>query len=234
MTQGNALCVMGSEIECLTVVPGRAMSPETAACRFVELIADQAPSLPAVQGIFNGYGKVYCDMGHVELAPIECDDPYLLPSIFERMQILATRAVEQLADQGIELVLANNNHSGLLTSESPYWGSHENYLTERHPRMFGSSILPFLVTRLFHGAGGIHFPTGDYLAAVRPLCMQSAVGGGTTGSRGFTAQRAKNTTWDRDPTRSAIICCWRMATEAISTLAGVWRHRTRHQGRAER
>ncbi len=156
--------------------------PETAACRFVELIADQAPSLPAVQGIFNGYGKVYCDMGHVVRAH-RVRRSISVAVDFRTHAILATRAVEQLAHQGIELVLANNNHSGLLTSESPYWGSHENYLTERHPRMFGSSILPFLVTRLFHGAGGIHFPTGDYLAAVRPLCMQSAVGGGTTGSR---------------------------------------------------
>jgi hypothetical protein len=114
---------------------------------------------------------------------VECDDPYLLPLLFERVQILATRALEELAAEGYKLVLANNNHSGVLSDGCAVWGDHENYLVEQHPRSFANQILPFLVTRLYHGAGGVHYPTGNFLAAVRPICMELATGGGTTGSR---------------------------------------------------
>jgi hypothetical protein len=39
-------------------------------------------------GIFNPYGKVYCDCGHIEIAEIECDSPYVRHSS-ERLEMLA-------------------------------------------------------------------------------------------------------------------------------------------------
>jgi hypothetical protein len=39
------------------------------------------------------------------------------------------------------------------------------------------------VTRIYGGAGGIESPCGNFLAAVRPLCMQHATGGSTTKDR---------------------------------------------------
>lgn len=173
----------GAEIECLTSVPDNPGTLDGAICRFLEVYSELAPSLPATQGIFTGYAKVYCDVGHVELALAECDDPYLLASLFERVQVLAARAVGKLAEDGVRLVLANNNHSELLRSGCPVWGDHESFMVEKHPDTFAAQILPFLVTRLYQGAGGIHFPTGNFLAAVRPICMELATGGGTTEMR---------------------------------------------------
>ncbi len=105
------------------------------------------------------------------------------PPYSNACRFLATRAVEQLAAEGTKLILANNNHSGLLGDGCPVWGDHENYLVEQHPQTFAEQILPFLVTRLYHGAGGVHYPTGNFLAAVRPICMELATGGGTTEMR---------------------------------------------------
>jgi hypothetical protein len=183
MSASNSQFAMSAEIECLTAVPDDPRRTEAAAAQFIQTIGNLAPSLPGTSGIFNGYARIYCDLGHIELALIECDDPYLLTSILERVQILATRAVARLTAGGVRLVLANNNHSGLLTHGCQVWGDHENYLVEQHPATFTEEILPFLVTRIYQGAGGIHYPTGDYLAAVRPICMELASGGGTTGMR---------------------------------------------------
>ena len=139
-------------------------------------------TLPGTTGLFTGYGKVYCDVGHIEIALSELDTPYLAVSVCERMQTLATRAVAMLRDEGLDFVLANNNHSGLLTNDCPTWGSHENYLAEKHPTSFGDAILPFLVTRLYGGSGGVQHPSGDFLASVRSTCMALPSGGSTTGA----------------------------------------------------
>jgi hypothetical protein len=183
MPATRAEFVFGAEIECLTCVPDQPESLADAVSLFVRTLADLAPALPATQGIFTPYAKIYADLGHIELALIECHDPLLLTSIFERVQILASQAVQRLASQGIRLILANNSHSGLLHDGCPVWGHHENYLVEQNPEEFTQSILPFLVTRLYQGAGGLHYPTGNYLAAVRPVRMKLATGGGTTEMR---------------------------------------------------
>lgn len=183
MATVNAQFAMSAEIECLTAVPDDPESVDSATNRFLQIMSKLAPSLPSSNGLFNGYARIYNDVGHVELALVECDNPYLLPSIFERVQILATRALEQLSSKRIRLILANNNHSGLLKKGCPVWGDHENYLVEKHPESFTEEILPFLVTRIYQGAGGVRYPTGDYVAAVRPICMELATGGGTTEMR---------------------------------------------------
>jgi pup-ligase protein len=176
--------VMSTELECLTSVRGRKGATDRWLEHFFEVMATLAPTLPARSGIFNAYGCIYVDCGfHIELAMAECDSPYLLAQVVEQQQELVRQAVARLLEGGIRLLLANNNHSGVLESGCPVWGSHENYSTERHPKEFGKMILPFLTTRIYAGAGGIEYPRGHFLAAVRPVHMELATGGGTTEQR---------------------------------------------------
>lgn len=183
MVKVNGKFALSVEIECLTATPDNPRARESAISRFMQVLKELVPSLPGAAGIFTGYAKVYRDVGHIEIAVIECDSPYALPSVVERIQILAARAVERLRAEGINLVLANNNHSGLLKADCAVWGDHENYLVEQHPSSFTDAILPFLVTRIYGGAGGVHYPSAKFLAAVRPICMTLATGGGTTEMR---------------------------------------------------
>ncbi|MBN1852626.1 MAG: proteasome accessory factor PafA2 family protein [Pirellulales bacterium] len=183
MPKPNSQFVMSTELECLTSIRKGDSSVREWASRFFDVMATLAPALPAVSGIFNGYGRVYIDCGHMELALAECESPYLLARIVERQQSLVRQAVVKLQEEGIQLLLASNNHSGLLQAHCPIWGSHENHMTERHPSEFGEMILPFLTTRIYAGAGGIVYPSGQFLAAVRPIRMEMATGGGTTECR---------------------------------------------------
>ncbi len=183
MPENNSQFVMSTELECLTSIRGGNGSRGAWVGRFFDVMATLAPTLPAASGIFNGYGRIYIDCGHMELALAECDSPYLLALVAERQQRLVQQAVARLREEGVQLLLANNNHSGVLGAECPTWGSHENHMTERHPSRFGDMILPFLTTRIFAGAGGIEYPHGHFLAAVRPIRMELATGGGTTEQR---------------------------------------------------
>ena len=175
--------LMSTEEECLTAVPDQPDLAAFATGRLLAILPQLSPSLPGIGGVFNTYGRVYPDCGHVELAAIECDSPYVLPAIVERQHTLVTQAVAQLAAEGTRLILANNNHSGLLQSGCHVWGSHENYMTDQHPARFGRWILPFLVTRIYGGAGGVLYPSGTFVAGVRPVRMEEAEGGGTTCGR---------------------------------------------------
>jgi tetratricopeptide (TPR) repeat protein len=183
MDKPSSQFIISMETECLTAVPADPEATSRVMARFLERLGSEAPSLKGTAGIFNGYAKVYCDCGHIEIAVIECDSPYTVPLIFERLQILAARVVAELAAGGIALVLANNNHSGLLRDDAAVWGTHENYLLDQHPSIITEHILPFLVTRIFGGSGGVHHPSGDFLAGVRSIYMAKASGGGTTDSR---------------------------------------------------
>jgi tetratricopeptide (TPR) repeat protein len=183
MSKPSSQFIVSIEAECLTAVPENPAEMSEAVEIFLKRLALHAPSLTGSSGMFNGYGKIYCDCGHIELAMVECDCPYAAALIFERLQTLASRAVADLSARGIHLVLANNNHSGRLQDGCAVWGTHENYLTEQHPSSFTDEILPFLVTRIYGGSGGVHFPSGDFLASVRSTCMVTASGGATTESR---------------------------------------------------
>ena len=187
MARVNGEFILSNEQELMTVVQGTAdpVSVLQAVHRLIQTLAALAPSLPSAgDGIFNPYGRVYLDCGgHLELAAIECESPYILAEMNERQHWLVSRAVQRLADEGLSLLLAGNNHSALLQAATSVWGAHENYLVEHLPEEFAEEILPFLVTRFFAGAGGVHYPVGDFLAAVRPLFMRRDTGGGTTRER---------------------------------------------------
>jgi tetratricopeptide (TPR) repeat protein len=183
MTAPNSQFLVSLETECLTALPSRPEHLDRAVAAFLRAWALQAPSMSASSGVFNGYARTYCDCGHIEIAMIECDSPYTATVLFEQTHILAARTVAMLSAEGIDLVLSNNTYSGLLQNGSPVWGSHENYLVEQHPSGFTEQILPFLVTRIYGGAGGIHHPTGDFLASARSICLTRAFGGGTTQDR---------------------------------------------------
>jgi len=179
----NSEFLFSTEEECLTAVPDNPSQIGSAIERFLSISRTLAPSMRGPSGYFNGYGRVYVDSGHIELAAMECDDPYQLPIVVERQHRLAAQAVARMAGEGLHFVLANNNHDFLLRDNCAVWGAHENYLVEKHPHEFSELILPFLVTRIYAGSGGIRFPSGEFVAAVRPLCMEAATGGGTTRQR---------------------------------------------------
>ena len=175
--------LFSTETELLTSVLHDPHDLDGTLMRFLELMKEAAPSAPGSNGYFNGYGRYYIDCGHIELAACECDSPAMLVSIVERQQQLVTQVIARLREEGRELLLANNNHSGLLTKECPVWGAHENYLVERPPKTFGMQILPFLVTRIYAGAGGVVYPSGAFVAGVRHLRMDQPTGGSTTECR---------------------------------------------------
>ena len=174
-------CLIGLEAECFNVIPESVAPREIAArCeRLIQEIGRIIPSVPGDRGIFTGYGRVYLDRAHLELATAECDSPFALVSVWERLQSVVALAVRRLVEQGLPLTLANCNHSGLLDASAATWGTHGNYLVEEPPARLADSLLPFLVTRLYTGSGALHWPTGDLLASVRAHVLDCERGGDT-------------------------------------------------------
>ncbi len=165
--------------------------------RLLDLMATYAPSLPDVgRGFFNAYGRVYVDVNdHPELAALECSDPYELALLVEAQVGLLARAVRELAADGLVLSLHANNHDGVLHPQAHTWGTHENYLLTRPAATLGAAMLPFLATRIYAGSGGVLFPSGERLAATRPLFMTHDAGGGTTAARAvFSTAREEHHT----------------------------------------
>lgn len=149
----------------------------------LRLLPQVAPCLPGPSGAFVGYGRVYVDCGHLELATAECADPFLLPGVLERLERTVGHALERIPPEFGSLELVANNHEGLLRRGARTWGTHENYLVDRHPPSFGHQFLPFLVSRVFAGAGALHWPSGRFLAGARPCFVGAALGWSTTHER---------------------------------------------------
>lgn len=186
MRRPSAQFVLSIEEELLTAVEGCGDPMELAHAvgRLFAAMRELAPSLSGGGGFFNGYGRVYCDVGgHVELSAPESDCPYRLALLVERQHELAARAVEALLPSHGSVVLANCNHNGVVDRQDATWGTHENYMVERPPSKLSPLVVPFLATRVFAGAGAIRHPTGDFLASSRAEFMDLTVGGGTTHSR---------------------------------------------------
>jgi hypothetical protein len=177
--------LMSIDAECLTAVPEPcgAGSRATILQSLLDEIAGLAPSLPGPSGLFTGYGRIYIDAGHVELAAAECTSPYEVPLMLERLQILAARGAERLRNQGVEVLLATCTHGGRLGAAAPSWGAHENYLIGVAPERLADRLLPFLVTRTHAGAGAIWAPTGEFLAGARMTALASERGGTTMEGR---------------------------------------------------
>ncbi len=193
---------MGTELECLTCVPECPDQVSMAIGKLLDQLAGLAPSIDGPSGLFNAYGRIYPDCGHIELAICECDSPYLVPILVERQQLLVREAAARVAaEDGIQLLIACNNHSGVLQRGCPVWGAHENHTVPIHPKEFTQDILPFLVTRIYGGAGGIVSPTGNYVAAGRALCMERAEGGQTTHNRAIQSTCREEHHMGRRPRR---------------------------------
>jgi len=185
-TNQESRCLFSIEQECQTTIEtaGGAGQIAEALERFLEILGRLAPSVRGEGGLFNAYGRVYVDINHhLEFSAIECDSPYVLAQMVDTQYELATRAAAELEQSGVKLLLVNNNHSGLLRSRTAFWGTHENYLIDGPAKDLADLTLPFLVTRLYGGAGGVFFPTADFLAGTRPIAMELATGGHTTGNR---------------------------------------------------
>ncbi len=187
MNAVDARFVMSTEQECMAFLEPSERFEQLpfALQKAMREIARAAPSVSCSNGIFNGYGRVYIDCGmHLELAAAECHSPYVLALLHDRQLRLAAQAAERASDETLgRLHLLNNNHDGLLHASSPTWGSHENYFVEQRPETFGAAILPFLASRLFGGAGGVHFPSGRFLAGARPVFLELDSGGETVRHR---------------------------------------------------
>lgn len=182
MSAPSADFIVSTEQECLTCLLDPPAPQHDPFGEFFRTMPTMAPALPGPSGVFNTYGRTYLDSGHIELALIECHSPYVLPLVIERQYHIVARTLEDMAARGIRMLIAGNNHSGLLQPGCAVWGSHENYLVENHPTSFTDLVLPFLVTRLYGGAGGIYV-TGAFVAGVRATAMELATGGSTTYSR---------------------------------------------------
>jgi hypothetical protein len=171
--------------ECFTAIPGReGVIERLIALEFLlDTQAGLMPSLPGPTGLFTGYGRIYPDAGHVELAAAECASPYGPPEILERLQRLVAQGVERLRERGIDVLLATCTHAGRLGPGTPSWGSHENYLIGVPPKRVADRLLPFLVTRVFAGAGAVWAPTGEFLAGARMTTLARDVGGNTGDER---------------------------------------------------
>ncbi|MCA9040268.1 MAG: proteasome accessory factor PafA2 family protein [Planctomycetaceae bacterium] len=176
--------LMSTETEYLSVFDHP--DPEKKAIglsQFLNEIYTLAPALPGPQGFFNPYGRIYIDGSHLEFAAAECGDPFTLVQILEAQQRLMVETANRMREVGWSVTLANCNHDGVLKKEAATWGSHGNYLTDEHPTRITERILPFLVTRVYAGAGGVHWPSGDYLSGVRLNFLQRTEGGSTTQER---------------------------------------------------
>ena len=197
-------CLFSVEHECQTTVEadgGAALGP-AALGRFLEILGGLAPSLACEGGLFNAYGRVYVDINHhLELSAIECDSPYVLAQMVEAQNALAVKAAAELERTGMKLLLVNNNHDGLLRPGTAFWGTHENYLIDGAAADYAELALPFLVTRLYAGAGGVLFPTADFLAGSRPLAMRRATGGLTTWNRAIYSTCREEHHMGPDPRR---------------------------------
>lgn len=151
--------------------------------KLLNTIWHMVPCLRGPSGVFCPYGRIYIDINqHLEIAICECDSPGMMVTIIEQMQTLLRKAVTVLrASEGIDISLGTNNHSGLFVPAiKSIWGTHENYLVGMHPNRFPEDlIMPFLVTRVYQGAGVVAFPSGDFLAGARAHCMNLATGGST-------------------------------------------------------
>src|SRR5262249_52767643 len=85
-----------------------------------------------------------------------------------------------------------------LEPQAPTWGAHENYLVGVPPGQLADRVLPFLVTRVFAGAGGIWAPTGEFLAGTRLTALTTDRGGDTTSRRAiFSTVRVERLVADR-------------------------------------
>lgn len=176
--------LMSTESELLTVFgSGDPASHGRTISLLLTELGRLAPSAAGRFGLFNCYGRVYLDGSHLELAAAECDSPFSLIKVMQSQQQLLAMAADRLRSRGIELTIANCNHSGCLSDTTSTWGSHENYLVQERPEGWADRILPFLVTRLYTGSGGVHFPTGNFLAGVRLHFLNRDRGGGTLSDR---------------------------------------------------
>ncbi|AXH97866.1 Pup--protein ligase [Ornithinimicrobium avium] len=140
--------------------------------------------------LVNG-SRLYLDVGsHPEYATAECTDLLDLVAHDKAgeliVQDLADDAEARLAEEGFDAtiyVLKNN-----VDSRGNSYGSHENYLIARTPRLerVTDTLVPFLVTRqLMTGAGRLHVvgERATYLVSQRADHMWEGLSSATTRSR---------------------------------------------------
>ena len=180
-----AAFLMGIETECLTAVGPRGGDCDAALEAFLGVLARLAPPC-AARPVSSTATAAFTSTATAtsNWPPPSATSPYALADMVTRQQALAARAVAELKDRfSVELIVANNNHSGRLRDGAATWGAHENYLVGRPPAELADRLLPFLVSRVYGGAGGLWHPTGDFLAGARVSFLQTDVGGGTTERR---------------------------------------------------
>ncbi|MGD8201399.1 Pup--protein ligase [Ornithinimicrobium sp. W1679] len=140
--------------------------------------------------LVNG-SRLYLDVGsHPEYATAECTDLLDLVAHDKAgelvVQDLADDAEQRLAEEGMDAtvyVLKNN-----VDSRGNSYGSHENYLVRRTPRLerITDPLVPFLVTRqLVSGTGRLHVvgERATFLVSQRADHVWEGLSSATTRSR---------------------------------------------------
>ncbi|QDT22487.1 proteasome accessory factor PafA2 family protein [Gimesia chilikensis] len=192
--------VLGTEIEYLTAVPdcqNQSQFMETIRKLFDE-IKELVPTANCTDGVFTPYGRFYLDGTHLELAVAEADSPFSLVQMRNSGEMILKMACQRLAMKGTSLFLANCNHSGILSKNSPTWGTHGNILIEVPPQQLPHQMLPFLASHSYTGSGGRTVDTGQWVGSTRLLFLESEQGGATTTGRALHSY-ARNEHLTRDP-----------------------------------
>ncbi len=197
LTTGSLMSV---DTECLTALPDTPNADERTRVltSLLEEVARLVPCLPGPSGVFTGWGRVYDDGGHIELAAVECSSPYEVPHALGSLQRIVATAVNRLRERGPRVLLGTCTHGGRLTPSTPSWGAHENYLVGVDPRLLAERALPFLVTRYQAGSGAIWAPTCEYVASARLSALSTDIGGSTRDQRAiFSTARLEHHAGDK-------------------------------------
>ncbi|MEQ8637463.1 proteasome accessory factor PafA2 family protein [Gimesia maris] len=180
MSSPKIRTVIGAEAECLTVIEHPEIHDPTIGIDiFLKEMVKLSPSLNGIDGFFNSYGRTYSDQNHIELATAECSNPFQLIYLLQAQQTQARETAEVMRKAGWKITLSNCNHNGVLQNDAASWGFHGNYLVQEHPSKLTDRILPFLVTRVYAGAGGVLWPSGEFCSGVRLNFMDTVQGGDT-------------------------------------------------------
>lgn len=199
-----ARCLFGMETE-YALVAGSSEHPRLDAAESLMSLARRR--LPHLRGAYssglflqNG-GRLYVDAGsHPEFATAEVDAPEDL------VRYLAAGDAE-LAELVGELRAANRHQEGpiLLKSNICYanpgvtWASHESYLHSAPSAVMPKHLIPFLVSRVLFGSGGLNPLCPGILFSMSPRAhlFTRTIGDSTTSERPIFNCRTESLTAGR-------------------------------------
>lgn len=166
---------------------GKPLTNNEAARRFLSACEKTLVYLPGNRGrmYLRNAGLLYIDCLHPEYATAECPTPTALllnQRGGERLLLRAARHLESDSDiSEVRLLRTNVDH----TQPDTTWGCHENYMTTRHPRLFGAALIPHLASRIvFTGSGGLDATLSNFHFLLSPRALHlTSTNGDADGNR---------------------------------------------------